>query len=491
MKPVFTAEEMRFAENSYFAKGVSSLTLMERAAGELARRVLMLLPKDGTCAFACGSGGNGGDGYAAARLLSEKGVRTVILQASKPRNPDAVTNCERAKSTVFAISDTSALERLPKPDVWVDCLFGIGLSRAPDENHARLIQRINEDHENGSLVISCDLPSGLNADTGETPGECVWADETVTFQVYKRGLLLQKGVDFCGNVTVADIGISEDCYPSGAMRLVEDEDVKSVLPKRLRSAHKNDFGHLLIVAGSLGMAGAAAITALSALRSGAGLVTVACPESIEPILQTLVPCAMCIPLPEKDGALSDEALGKLESAIGGKSALAVGPGLTLKCSEKCIRFALECGVKAVFDADALNIIGRNADLKALLKPCHAVTPHPGEAARLLGEKLTDACLAAERLSLCGCAALVKGPCSVIKQKGLFISSSGCTGMAKGGSGDALTGIVGALLAQGLDCETALWAASQLHGRAGEKAQEKYGTASMLASDLVSCIGEVL
>ena len=280
MKAVFTSEEMRACERAYFAKGVSSLALMERAAARLSEVALQMLPSGGTCAFAVSGGGNGGDGYAAARLMAEKGARVAVITASEAKNPDTITNRRLAEGKVFALTDTDALDSLPRPALWVDCLFGTGLNRAPEGEALRLIRRINADRHDGSRVLSCDIPSGLSSDTGEIYGECVRADVTLTFHEMKRGHLIGRGKDVCGEIKIASIGIDRDCYPKNPMLLIEDEDVKQALPRRAPTAHKNDFGHLLIIAGSRGMAGAAAICASAAMRTGAGLVTVACPEGI-------------------------------------------------------------------------------------------------------------------------------------------------------------------------------------------------------------------
>ncbi len=490
MQKVLTAAEMRQTEQAYFSQGASSLALMEKAASFLAAVVWSAMPPEGkTCAFACGCGGNGGDGFAAARLFAERGGRAIIVASGEVRNPDAQLCFERVREKVFACVKADELEPLPRPDVWADCLYGIGLSRAPAGSELKLIGRMNADRALGSRTVACDIPSGLDADTGEMPGACVQADLTVTFQALKRGHLLGRGMEMCGDVRVCDIGIPDEFLPPSPMRLIENADVGTRLPSRPRAAHKNDFGHLLIVAGSLGMAGAAAICAGAALRTGAGLVTVACPQSIVNIIQTLVPCAMCVPLSDKDGALSDGAAEELRLALKGKTALAIGPGLSRRASARCIQAALESGVKAVIDADALNIISEQADLKALLHPGCALTPHPGEAARLTGQTGLSQAEYALALQSTGAAVLVKGASSVIAGSGLYVSSSGCVGMAKGGSGDALTGMTGALLAQGTEPFEALWAASQLHGLAGEAAEKRFGKASMLATDLVDCIPE--
>ena len=490
MKPILTAQQMRDMERVCFDTGVSSIDLMERAAAALCDELLHALAGRGkTCVFACGTGGNGGDGYAAARLFAEKGGRAIILPVGQPRTADAIRNCERARGAVFAFADVAGLYAIPRPDAWADCLFGIGLSRAPEGDAARVIERMNADRETGSVTISADIPSGLCADDGTVFSPCVRADVTVAFQTANPGHWLGGGMDVCGRLAVRDIGIPDNLLPEDVLRLADVSDAARALPVRKRTAHKNDFGHLLIVAGSRGMAGAAAMCTRAALRAGAGLMTVACPESCLPILQTLAPEAMCIPLPETDGALNADAAPFLRDALRGKTAVAAGCGLSMRASGECVRVILESGLPAMVDADALNLIAQDASLRKLLHSHCALTPHPGEAARLNGGMLPTM-EAAARLHALGPAVLLKGACSLIAGDGRFLSASGSVGMAKGGSGDALTGIVGALLAQGLSPTAALWLGSELHGRAGELAAEEKGTFSMLPTDLIEALPRV-
>jgi NAD(P)H-hydrate epimerase len=220
-------------------------------------------------------------------------------------------------------------------------------------------------------------------------------------------------------------------------------------------------------------------------------VTIACPESIVPILQLGAPGAMCAPLPERDGAVSEAALPVLREALQGKTAVAVGPGLSRRAHPGLIRMILESGLPAAVDADALNLIAENREMLSLLKPYHVLTPHPGEAARLTGEKNDDLIDGALAVRALGATAILKGPTSVIAGKEVYLSSSGTPGMARGGSGDALTGILGALLAQRIPPEKAAWAADELHGLAGEAAAAKYGVVSMMSTDLVECLPEVM
>ena len=274
------------------------------------------------------------------------------------------------------------------------------------------------------------------------------------------------------------------------MHTVTMDDVRAALLPRPRAAHKNDFGHLLIIAGSRGMAGAALIATAAALRSGVGLTTVACPQSLLPILQIAQPCAMCLPLPEEDGAIAEGAIPILADALAGKTALVIGCGLSLRACADVVRWALSSGLPAAVDADALNHIARDGSLRALLRPRHVITPHPGEAARLLGRSAHSCLEDARALHALGPVALLKGADSYIAGERDWVSGSGSVGMAKGGSGDALAGVLGALLAQGYPSETAAWMASEIHGRAGERAAERVGIVSMTPQDTVDALSDV-
>lgn len=486
MRKLVTPEQMRALEKTYLeTTGVKSVELMERAAQALNQALAELYGIDKTVYFACGPGGNGGDGYACARLYAVAGGIAVAVEVVPPVSPDARKNRQRAEDAGVTVTDD--WRNLPAPDVWVDAVYGIGLSRPTDGEAAEIIERMNAD---GSDIVAVDVPSGLDARSGRAFEKCVCADLTVTFQRAKTGLYLADGLDMCGDVIVKDIGIPESFLPPDAVMLVSYNDVKP-LPRR-RNSYKADYGHLLIVAGSFGMAGAAAMCALAAMRAGAGLTTVACPRSIVPVVQTVAPCAMCVPLPEADGVLSDEAVPALCAAMKGKTCVAAGCGLTARCGSGVVRAILECGLPAVLDADCLNIIAGDESLKALLNGNHLVTPHPGEARRLLGRELTDPISDARALYALGPAAILKGASSVIaSDRGTFISASGCPGMAKGGSGDALTGIAGAIIAQGLAPGVAAYFASELHGLAGEAAQEEFGERGMLTTDLIEMISEVV
>ena len=500
MKPLITPSQMRAMEQRYFAEtGTPSIDLMERAARCLNVAIARHYKLERTVYFACGPGGNGGDGYACARMYAKIGGRCALFSAAPPKTPDAIANRERALA--MGIPELAPDADVPAPEIWVDALYGTGLSRAPEGPAASLIRRMNADRRMGAKLVAVDIPSGLNGMTGAAFDPCVEADLTVTFQFEKTGHALADGLDRCGEIEVEDIGIPESFFPEAMARLMEPADVAALLPRKPRNAHKGSNGHALIVAGSVGMAGAASLCARSALRSGVGLVTVACPASIVPIVQTLAPCAMAIPLPEAGGAIAPEAVEVLKPALAGKHALACGCGLSRRAAPGVLKLLLESGIPALFDADGLNLIAADDALRGLLRPHHLITPHPGEAARLLNRPVADPLADALALSGLGCQALLKGATTVIPVDGVaWLSASGCAGMAKGGSGDVLTGLAVGLMAQCAAPGTSLTgaalakcaaAASEIHGRAGELAQAKLGVRGMCASDLVDALPEAM
>ncbi len=498
MLPLIAPAAMRDMEQRYFAQtGTPSIELMERAARALCEAILRRYGAERRAVFACGPGGNGGDGYACARMYAAMGGRCAVAPAAPPRSPDAVEEARRAREA--GVRTVGTAELADAPELWVDALYGTGLSRAPEGEAAALIQRMNADRARGAQVIAVDIPSGLNGATGAAFAPCVRADATFTFQYAKPGHYLGDGLDATGALEVLDIGIPAAFYPADAPALEDAADVRALLPDLPRNLHKGRNGRLAIVAGSVGMAGAAALAARAALRGGAGLVTVACPAPVVPIVQTLAPCATCLPLPEADGALAPASEGALSALLAGVDAAVCGCGLSRRAAPEAVRAVLECGAPALLDADALNLIAADPALRALLRPRHVITPHPGEAARLLGRPVVDPIADALALREMGCEALLKGATTVIPVgRAARLSASGCCGMAKGGSGDVLSGLTGALMAQlaargarveGLALAECAAAASELHGAAGEIAQAKLGPRGMCAEDLIGALPE--
>lgn len=496
MQTILTPGQMRRMEQNYFRDTASpSADLMLRAASEL---VLAMdergLVRGRRVAFICGNGGNGGDGLAAAAICHQMGADCLVIPAfptdSYARDAGKYLRELPSDIPVCAIDDTA------EPDVWVDALFGIGLNRPVAGIPAKCIARMNG---SAATVVSVDIPSGVDGRTGDILGCAVRADLTVTFQYPKQGHFLRHGLDLCGDLIVRDIGVSarylQDTPPLSArypfIMRPDGTDVAALLPVRNHFSHKSTYGHLLLIAGSRGMAGAASIAARAALHSGAGLITIACVQEIVPILQMLIPEAMCIPLPQDaGGAISADALPQLQRTLAGKTAVAIGPGLSRSAAPEIVRAVLECGLPAVIDADALNIISADPALKLLLHPHHLITPHPGEAARMLspsGDEIADA-ISLHDLS---CQVIYKGAASIIAtDDGLFLSDTGSPCMAKGGSGDMLTGIAGALLAQGLTAAQAAIAASHIHGMAGELSEAQWGSVYPAAMDMIRLLSDV-
>ncbi len=500
MEILVSAEQMYALEHAYFeSSGLPSEKLMERAADEVVRVLCERLhgAQNKTVVFVCGPGNNGGDASAAARLFNARGGRAVLMPVCDMNllKGDALLNMRRALSIeeIIKVQDRD-VDRIPIPDAWVDGIFGIGLDRevkdSPHVCYTKLFARMQKDRERGSLVLSIDIPSGISARSGRKLGRCVQVDITVTFEYAKYGHLLNDGLDACGQVMVRPIGLAPAQQNSGYACRITDADIKSMVKTRRRNSYKGDYGHLLVVAGSLGMAGACILTASAALRSGAGLVSVACVQSLVPIVQACVPCAICIPLPERKGVITAEAVTILQNALQGKTALVIGPGLSQHAAPEVVAWALKSGVPVVLDADALNILSQNRELLSLLSARHVITPHPGEAQRLLNRSLTDPVHDAQALSELGAVALLKGATSVVAGNQTFFTDQGSASMATGGSGDVLTGIIGALLAQGMPPETAAYTGSALHGKAGELVADRRGEIGAIAADQIDMLPKV-
>lgn len=505
---VWTPDDLRAAEQAVFDGGMPSLLLMEHAAGAVIDALEGAL--GGTCEnrralFLCGTGNNGGDGLAAARIFMSRGGCPVIWLKAAPKTPDAKTNLALAKTLKIEIRmGEEALQDDPHRidfdafDGFVDALLGIGISGAPDELTGKMIRTLNrEAGKRSAPVIAVDVPSGLDAASGLTPGgedACVCASETVTFHGVKPGLLLTGQREKTGKLTVAEIGLK----PFEELGLLpprneREKDLRLILPKALSllpgcppGAHKGDRGRVLIYAGSMGMAGAAAVCARAAVVAGAGLTTVVCDDKLMPILQTLAPNAMCV--------TTEKALQETPAY----DALALGCGLG-QSDEKWrnILKLWDSEKPSVWDADALNMLS----LHPMMLGGNAVmTPHPGEAARLLhvpvSEIMKDRLQSAARLSReYGCTVLLKSDVTAACRAAdgdpqWILNASGTPSLSKGGSGDALCGMLCTLLAQGKnDILTMAALASLWHALAARVGEKRFGTREMTACELLSCLHE--
>ena len=450
LEPLYTAGEMRAAEKRYPGYPATVPELMERAGGHVARVALELHPDARRWTVVCGGGSNGGDGRIAARDL------------------------ERAGKEVLVVDAKAGGAELGEPDVIVDALFGTGFTGEPRPDAAALIERMNAA---GAPLLAVDLPSGVDASTGEVAGAVVHADATVTFHGRKLGLVIAPGRFHAGRVRVADIGLEQ---VETEARLVRPDILGSV-PRREETDNKYTSGHVLVVGGSPGLTGAPSLTAMAALRADAGYVTLAAPEETLPVLEQRLLEVVKRPLPDDLTELAAKA-----------SSLAVGPGLGRSDRARMLvrRVLAEIDKPIVVDADALY------ELEPGDWPGPRVlTPHEGELGRLLGRSSKE--IAAHRLASVreaverfGCVVLLKGADTLVAApgRGLLVSSLGLPSLATAGTGDVLTGIVGAFLAKGMDPQLAAAAGAAAQQLASVAAPQRAG---LIAGDLIEALPRVL
>ena len=483
-------QDMREMERAFLeGTGYPSILLMEHAAQAVVDALSAYAKAGSRVLFVCGSGNNGGDGCAAARLWMQRGGQAdvwLLKSPSQMKGDAGVNGC--LLNSCGALLNVLYSEA---PEVPVDCaaivdaLYGTGLSRELDGAALSAVRRINE---SGLPVVSVDIPSGVDGGTGQVLGDAVRARETVAFHRAKHGLLLYPGRAYAGKLTVADIGILPEWDGAQGIDVLEEADACALLPVRPADGHKGTFGHVLSVAGSEGMAGAAALCARSALRAGAGLVTAACPFAALGTVQAQALCATAKVV--ADGAALD-AGDMLAELAKGKAALAIGPGLG---REEGAWLAIEALVRSdtpkVVDADALYLLakyGGGVGANTVL------TPHPGEMARLCGTTVQAVLAApvelAQQLAAdMNACVLLKGATTVIAHgEDVAMNVTGCDGMGTGGCGDVLTGTIAALLAQGMSTWDAARAGAYYHGRAGEAAQARLGARGVTAWDVCEAL----
>lgn len=466
-------------------RGIAGYTLMSRAgeaAFELLRETWSQVRR---IAIVCGAGNNAGDGYVLARLIKETGLAPSVLTLSEPDRlqGDALRAYEAARAADVPIAPFAA-ERLEDAELIVDAILGTGLEREVTGPWREAIKAINQ---HPAAVLAIDIPSGLNADTGAIMGIAVHADVTITFIALKQGLFTGQGPNCCGTLRFADLDVPDAIYRiiHPASRRYSGGDLPTLLTPRPRSAHKGHYGHVLIVGGDMGMAGAPRMAGEAAARCGAGLVSVATREAHAAVQAAVRPELMFRGV---------ENLSELGLLLTRATVVAVGPGLGRSdWGQSMLEFVLASDRPLVVDADALNLLAANP----VRRDNWVLTPHPGEAARLL--KMTPAEVEMDRFTaVCdlavryGGVCVLKGAGSLIasEQAGVVVSTTGNPGMASGGMGDVLTGIIAALVAQGLPLASAARAGVYLHGRAGDKAAEA-GERGLLATDLMPWLRDIV
>jgi NAD(P)H-hydrate epimerase len=452
-----------------------------------------------------GRGNNGGAGYVMARYLHNAGFKiTVLVLAPFDKiSGDALTNLNLIRAMGLEILEVPAEAEwqthqalLARCDHIIDGIFGTGLNAPVRGLYAQVIQEVNRAKK---PVMAIDIPSGLNADTGQIMGTAVKAELTVTFGLPKIGQLLFPGAELVGRLTRIDIGIPKAVTEKIPARyhLTEPNDFSDLLRGNAPDVHKGNRGHLLVLAGSTGKTGAAAMTAVGALRAGAGLVTLGVPKSLNAVLENKLTEAMTAPLPETpEGTLSLAAEETIHQLMEGKTALALGPGLSTneETTELVRRIVSRCPVAMVIDADGLNALSGHLDALAPVRGQTIVTPHPGEMARLSG--MTTGQIQADRIGTAvhfvekhGCFLVLKGARSLIAEPGgnVFVNPTGNPLLSSGGTGDVLTGLVAGFAARGWPLGKAAVSGAYLHGLAADFLAQDMGAFGLLAGELLEVV----
>ncbi|MBT3318742.1 MAG: NAD(P)H-hydrate dehydratase [Clostridia bacterium] len=468
---------------------IPSLLLMENAAFGITSAVCDKFDANIKISVICGVGNNGGDGFACARQLKAKGynVRVYLVGKTQELKGDAKTNADTVNEYIVEISDANQVN-FNDSDIIIDAIFGIGLSREVIGLHADVIENINN---SGAYVIACDIASGIEADSGKVLGTAVMADETITFACAKSGHFIFPGRKHTGELSVKEIGILGE-FDLGEMSAYSEG---LTLNRRETNAHKGNFGKLACVVASEGMSGAGIMCAQGALRSGAGITTIGVPSSLQGIFSASVPECMTYALDDKDGALSENCLPGIDELMSGKSALASGCGLSQSIGAKKAveHMIVNYDIRKVFDADALNIISCNTNVLLSKAGDIVLTPHIVEFARLCGETIVNPLQQAQQFAKkYNVTLLLKGATTIVTDgmKTAFVLT-GSPGMAKGGSGDVLTGVIGGQMACGRDCFTAALYGAYICGKAGEKAAFELGEHSMTALDTLFYVSDVM
>ena len=507
MKVVTAAQMRQIDHDTIEGIGIPGIVLMETAGSEIVRAIEKHYPTTQRIGIFVGKGNNGGDGLVIARQLAHAGCNVQILLVSPADSftAEARTNLDIASKLGLKIreivTDISTIRRTDC-DLHVDAILGTGLRGTVRNSIAKVINAIND---LPIPVLAVDLPSGLDADTGHPLGTCIRADQTITIGLPKRGLLMHPGAELSGELEIVDIGFPKQVIDAQKINVnwTTEKEVVNSIPPRSPASYKGSFGRVLVVAGSTGMTGAAALTSEAALRVGAGLVTLAIPKSLNPILEVKLSEVMTLPLPETEtGTITSCASSDiLEYAEKTNSILAIGPGLsqhpeTVKLVHRLIKENSEQGLcsRIVIDADGLNALAQAPELIPLLGSEGILTPHPGEMARLTQTQIPT--IEADRIGTAekfadryGVTLVLKGAPTVTSTPNgqIWINSTGNPGMATAGMGDVLTGIITGLMAQNVPSNTAAVLGVYLHGLAGDIATKKVGMHGLIAGDVLKAV----
>ena len=503
---VLTSEGQRAIDQRAVASGVSSAALMESAGRSAAELICRSLHWKRVVVVA-GRGGNGGDALVVARYLHQAGmsISAFAVCAAEQFSETTATMAQRLEQAApgrlqSLTDDLDPLKKaLKEADGLIDGLFGSGLDRGLSGRFSEVVEIINAAR---AQTVSLDLPSGLPSDRGRPFDGAVRADFTIAMEFLKPAHLLYPARSYCGNILLARVA-----YPQGVLadlvplaRVLERAGARALIPARPPNGHKGTFGRVLVVAGSIGMSGAAILCAKGALRAGAGLVTVACPAAINPIIETALTEAITLPLPDEEGHLTPAAIGTLSSALDRADVVAIGPGLSRQSSVGQLVLALleKIQVPIVLDADGLFHLAPHLDGLKDSSGRIVLTPHPGELSHLIDRPADQ--IDANRIEVTrafaaehGVVLLLKGrPTAIGTPDGeVYLNPTGNTGLATGGSGDVLTGLVAGFLAGGARPADAAVLGAYLHGYAADSLARNIAERSILPSDLIDVLPAVI
>lgn len=491
METYLTGAQMRAADlYTIETIGIPSLVLMERAALGVVEAIEEQKLPTSDILVVCGAGNNGGDGYAIARLLHLKGYSTSLYFLGKEASRSSENQLQERIAKHYQIPVVNELE--DQYSLIIDAVFGTGLKRNLEGMYYDTVERFNQ---MSGCKLAVDLPSGIQDETGMVMGTAFRADCTVSIAFHKRGVLLQPGNQYAGKLICKDIGITEEAIDTKERIAFgyQLEDLKALYPKRRKNTHKGSYGKVLMIVGSKGMSGAAYLSAKAAYAAGAGLVQIYTAEENRAVLQQLLPEAIVTTYESFEPE-------RVKELIPWADTIAIGSGLGMSSTaEQMVKCVMEnAQVPCVIDADALNLLAQHLEWFELLKAEAILTPHMKEMTRLIGRSMQE--LQENRVELTGAFVKNKNVTCVLKdartivenaQENLYINVSGNAAMAKAGSGDVLTGIVAGIAGQGTMPFQAACLGTYLHGLAGDAAKCKKGSHSVLASDIIDGIGDVL
>lgn len=492
MRYLPTGEQMKIADfHTIETIRIPSMVLMERAALECVKVIESEALDLNSILVVCGMGNNGGDGYAIARLLHLKGYKVEILSVGSEESRSLENKQQKAICDYYKISTIESLKD-KEYSLIIDAIFGTGLTRKITGTYYSIIQELNT---MSATKVAVDIPSGIHDSMGAVMGIAFCADLTIAIAFTKRGLVLASGNEYAGKIVTVDIGITEEALPQSEYLTYtyEKNDLTCNFPKRKKNSHKGSYGKVLMIVGSDGMAGAAYLSAKAAYMSGCGLVQIYTPKENKVILQQLLPEAIITSYTEYNEF-------ELQRLLEWADTVAIGCGIgTGKIAEKLLYGTLlHATIPCVIDADGLNILSRHMEWILYAKQKLVFTPHMKEMTRLLDCTLEE--LTRERFSRLVSFAEANAAVCVLKDartlvaernKDIYLNLSGNSAMAKGGSGDVLTGIISSIIAQKVEPYEAACIGVYLHGLAGDVAREKKGCYSVLASDIIESISDVL